>query len=971
MRVYSVDPSDPFLATLAERIREGTLWPDGVLPDDPFALADVTIYLPTRRAARTLAAAFLEGAGNGATLLPRIEALGEAEDEAEAKGEVMDVLEARVVLAQLIRAWAGVLESAEEAEPGARVLVPSAGPDAVRLADDLIALMDQVETQEADWANLPGLVERADLAEHWQITTRFLEIATRAWPDHVTSVGRMTAATARRLEAHAAVERVGRAKGPIIVAGSTGSLPATRRMIRAIGESPWGAVVLPGFDRAADDAAWSALAGATDAPGHPQYGMRLLVETLGIAPGDVRRLAPITPSPVAPERTAMLSAALRPAPDTGRWLADRAAIDLDVALDGVAMIEAADEREEAQAIAVAMRRSVANGETVALITPHRPLARRVIHALRRWEIEVDDSAGDPISTTPAGILARLVASIAFTGGAADWLALLKHPWTTFGVEPDAYRAGVHSIERMFRGPRLAPGRIIAAMRAPVKGRDAAAAIAGEIEAALAPLRALKGETVTIAALAAAHLDAFARVAPDAPEGADLAAVKAALGSLSARDELAIAPVEWPATFDALVSGIVVRGAAHDHAVRILGPLEARLQAFDHTILGGLNEGTWPQLPDAGPWMSRGMMSAFGIEQPERRIGLSAHDFVMAAHQKRVTLTRAAKAAGEPTVASRWWLRIAAFAGEAIEPAKKRGAALVALAAHLDARPPVDPPARPMPAPPLESRPRLFRVTEIARLVRDPYAIYARRVLGLEPLDPLEADPSAGDRGELFHAVLARFIEDEHHRAPDAVDQFHRLVAEALKALDHAPDAQALWGARLKFIAARICEEEARRAPRVVRSLVEVPGEMALSSGVSLRGRIDRIDVFGDGSIELIDYKSGRPPSVNEVKTFFEPQLPLEAALVKAGAITALSPDAPIDELTYVALARGRVPVDWVPVAKGEAMAYAEEAMERLTALLALYEDAEQGYVSRARPQNAESFDGDYDHLARAAEWQNG
>ncbi|WP_108662065.1 double-strand break repair protein AddB [Acuticoccus kandeliae] len=967
MRVYSVDPSDPFLATLAARICDGTLWPGGTVPDDPLALADVTIYLPTRRAARALATAFLEAAGGGATALPRIEALGDAEDEAVESGAVMDILEARVVLARLIRAWAGALEEAEEAEPDGRVLVPSSGADSVRLADDLIALMDQVETQEVDWADLPGLVERADLAEHWQITTRFLTIATEAWPDHLTATGRISAATARRLEAEAAALRVAHARGPIIVAGSTGSMPATRRLIRAIAESPWGAVVLPGFDRAASAADWTGLVDAADAPGHPQFGMHQLVEALGLAPADVARLSAPRPSGVHPARTAVLSAALRPAPATGAWLADRAATDLSAGLENVALVEAADEREEAQAIAVAMRQSVERGETVALITPHRTLARRVRHALTRWEIAVDDSAGEPATGTSAGILARLIAAVAFSGGAAEWLALLKHPAATFSVDPAEMRAGILAIEKMFRGPRLAPGKVFAAMKA--KG-EAADRVAGPIAEALAPLIALRGTSRTVGALARAHRTALARVAPDAVASPDLSAIVAALEGLSARTELAIPAGDWPSTFEALLSGIVVRGAPREDAVRILGPLEARLQAFDHAILGGLNEGTWPALPDAGPWMSRGMMSAFGIDLPERRIGLSAHDFVMAAHQKRVTLTRARKAGDGPSVPSRWWLRLAAFAGEAIEVARERGRALVRLAAALEARDAMPPAPRPEPRPPLAARPKVLRVTEVARLVRDPYAIYARRVLDLSPLDPLEADPGAGDRGEIIHDVLAHFIRDRLQTVPDAVARFHALVDDALKSLENAPDAQALWGARFKYIADKVVAIEAERAPSVAGSLVEIAAETTLANGVVLRGRIDRIDRMRDGSLALIDYKSGKAPTAKQVTTFFEPQLPLEAALLRAGAVADIDPAEPIRDLSYVELGAGRVPVAWKGIAADDAETLAADTLAELMALLARYDDPAMGYLSRARPKEELVIDGDYDHLARTGEWQN-
>ncbi len=868
----------------------------------------------------------------------------------------MGQLEARVVLARLVRSWADAIQPREQ---GMRPLVSTSGPDTVRLADDLLALLDQVETQEADWRDLPGLVERTDLAEHWKITTDFLTIATEAWPAHLAAAERITEAAARRADAEAAERHIAEARGPIVVAGSTGSIPATRRLIAAIARSPWGVVVLPGFDRAATPADWDALAEAHDAPGHVQYGMKQLVDTLGIAPGEVARLAPVVASATPAARTRAVAAALRPAAATGAWREDRETAGLAEAFDGLTLVEAADEREEAAAIALAMRQSVALGETVALITPHRALARRVTHQLRLWDIRVDDFGGEPLAVTPAGVLARLVAATAFGGSAAEWLALLKHDGARFEAE----RGAVGEVERRLRGPRIDPGRMLDAMAA---AGDAAATLAASVRADYAPLLEIDGGLSSVGTFATALKTVMERVAD--PALGSLQAVLTMLTELSERDELALPASDWPATFEALIDGIVVRARPLDDAVRILGPLEARLQSFEHAVLGGLNEGTWPGAPDTGPWMSRGMMGAFGIDLPERRIGLSAHDFFTAAHQPRVTLTRARKAAGEPTVASRWWQRLAAFAGPAANAARERGATLTAWAAMLDERPAGRPAPRPEPKPPVSARPTSFSVTEVARLVRDPYAIYARRILDLKPLEELDQEPGAGDRGELFHVVMAEFIGKGHHRAPDAAARFCRIVDDAIATLSFAPEAQALWGARLRYLAPYVVAAEQERAGMADASLVEVAATTDLAPGPILRGRIDRIDMGAAGA-EIIDYKTGNPPSGKQVKTFLEPQLPLEAALLRAGAVAGAPAELPLTGLAYVALGAGRNPVRWAGVAADDAAALADEARARLTALHALYQCEDHGYLSRARPMRDVDV-GDFDHLARAAEWQN-
>ncbi|XWN32204.1 MAG: double-strand break repair protein AddB [Devosia sp.] len=975
MRLYSVEPYDPFLPTLAGRLLDGTLWPGG-MPDDPFALADATIYLPTRRAARALGDAFLNASGRGVSVLPRIEALGDDESEAGEtphKGTI-DPLQARVALAALIGALGeNVARDLQEEAEGAQLFKPSSSADAIRLADSLMALMDQVETQEADWADLPGLVERTDLTAYWEITTRFLTIATTAWPHYLDDNGLITEAAARRHSADAAAARVPFATGPLIVAGSTGSIPATRRLIASIAQSDHGAVVLPGFDRHADPATWEALQEAPDGPSHPQYGMMQLLSALGAGPSDVAPLTPQDASATRPEsaerRALAFRAALRPAATTDRWLADRQAVgNIEDALSGITLLEAADERQEAAGIAVAMRESMALGERVALVTPHRALARRVAHALGRWNIAVDDSAGEPLAATPSGVLARLVASVALSGGAAEWLGLLKHPLATFGLDEAVRRDAIPLIEDLFRGPRMAPEATLSQLK---RIDGAAEPLVSAAAEALGPLTNLS-RTADTPTLANAHKAAVLAVAPAPSEGEptrDRAMMDTVFDGLAACHPLPMARRDWPGAFDALIGGLVVRGPPDEAAVSILGPLEARLQAVDHAILGGLNEGVWPVAPDGGPWMSRAMMHAFGIDLPERRIGLSAHDFVAAAHQNRVTLTRAKRAMGEPTVASRWWLRLAAFAGEGAEPAGARGRRLISLADSLETAHTVPPPQRPAPTPPVAARPTTLSITDVGRLVRDPYAVYARRVLRLKPLNDLGESPGARDRGEVIHEVLARFIA-ERGSEEDPLARFSRLVEEAVRPLAYAPEAQAVWSARLHAVAPHIIALEAERDGLVDASVVEVAANAAITRHVSLTGRIDRIDLTKDGA-DVIDYKTGTTPSANQVKTFLEPQLPLEAALVRSGAVEGVAATTPITGLYYVAVGAGRVPVRWSAVHGDDAQDLAVQSLARLVALLRRYEDPTFGYLSRARVKFSENLEGDYDHLARVAEWRHG
>lgn len=970
--IHTIDGADPFLPTLAERLLDGTLWPQEAPPSGPLAIADATVYLPTRRAARALAEAFLEAGGRGAAVLPRIRALGESEAAEPGEGAqaqalagteragalpVIGEVAARAALAALIPPFVSAV--GDGARPGIRPFARAPGAELVRLASELLSLMEEAQTQEASFEALGALVSDADLAKHWHITTDFLTHASKAWRGYLAASGRVSRAAGRRAAADAAIAEIASARGPVIVAGSTGSVPATRDLIAAVLSSRWGRVVLPAFDTAASADEIDAIRREDDGPNHPQYGMIALLDAVGATPGDVHRLAPRREGAGGnARRAAVIGAALRPAARTGEWLSLRGAFGgragLSDALGAVTLVAAADEREEAQALAVSLRESVERGERAALVTPDRALARRVKHMLSRWEIRVDDSAGEPLAATPAGQLARLLAQVAAGGAAAEWLALAKHPVL-------AGRVDAAAVERVFRGRRLPAGTVLATL---ATAQGAAADFAALAQEALAPFFALGPGRARLGAIAAATRTAMERLAAEAPPLEGGVGVAAALSEIADEEGPEVAVGDFGATLDALLDGLVQRGPPPQGAVALLGPLEARLMALDHAILGGLNEGTWPAAVEPGPFMSRNMMAAFGLDRPERRLGLAAHDVATQMLRPRVTLSRAALTRGEPAVASRWWQRLLTFAGDGADEALERGRVVIDHSRALDAVTRRPPAPRPEPRPPVAVRPTRLRVTDVATLVRDPYAFYARHVLRLQPLDPLDPEAEAGERGVLIHDCLARFARDPRAKGPLAADAFADAAGAALGELSGAPDKRALWGARLAVLAPEVVKWEADRP--VGRA--EVAAEMDVGEAGHLRGRIDRIDVFEDASVAIIDFKTGSAPSEKAVTSLIEPQLALEAALLRAGAVPGVDAHSKIRALDYIAVGRASEPFATAPRAGKDPHELADRALGELVRLFARYRDPATGYLSRARVAFEKDLTGDYDHLSRAAEW---
>ena len=1029
-RVLSIPPGVPFLETLADALLAGRLIPGYAWDGDPLKLADATIYVPTRRAARELRAVFTArvGARTGAAsaILPVIRPLGDFDEDAvlfeDGGAQALDLappiapMERLMALAPLVQAWKRRLPAHVAQLFAEEVVVPSSLADAIWLARDLASLMDEIETEGVGWAGLQGLV-KDDLANWWQVTLEFLSIVTSAWPRVLEAIDRSNPAAHRSAMIDAEAVRLARdpPSGPVIAAGSTGSIPATARLLAAIARLPKGAVVLPGLDHRLDEASWDLIGHSTQpasAFGHPQYGLKKLLATIGIARADVEDMA--QPAPPLAARGLLVSEALRPAETTERWVdvADEVASALaDGALDGVSLVEAANEREEAIAIAVALRDAIEGDDShVALVTSDRELARRVASELLRFGIPADDSGGTPLARTRPGLLlVQLLAAVFTPGDPVPLLALLKHPLFRLGRRRGLVRGAVEWIELVaLRGGTGRPDIATLGQEFERRLRDlaeeqrkpfwlkrlsdaditACRALIADLGDAIGPMATLRNRAeAPMAELVAATVSALEALgrADDGGLGKlyESDAGEGLVGFLrnlaSAAADMVVEPGEWEAIVSALLSGESVKpSAGSDPRVSIWGALEARLLGADLLVVGGLNEGIWPRKAEADRFMSRMMKTGIDLEPPERRIGLAAHDFVMAMGAERLVLTRAARAGDAPAVPSRWLQRLTTLVGEAPTTAMRaRGDRYLQWARQLDVAPDVPFVERPYPVPPIDVRPTSFSVTEIETLRRDPYAVYARRILDLKPLDPLVRDPGAAERGTLFHEILHRFTVSGIDPSSDAALASLGDIARAeFDALALPVDVEAVWWPRFVAMAPHVLAFEKERAPGIRSRHAEDRAKPTSigATGVTLSGYADRIDLRGGGLADILDYKTGSTPSKGQAHTLLSPQLALEGALLKRGAFAGAGKAEPAD-LLYVRLKPdGQVVPDSILEFKREvrlASDLSEEAWARLEKLVAHYQRPSTGYLSRALPFREGDTDGDYDHLARVLEWSAG
>lgn len=1023
--VFNIPASAPFLPVLIGALRAGKLVKGFPASDDPLELARATLYLPTRRACRLARDVFLEQIDGDAAILPRIVPLGDLDEDeiafAEAATgalaaaslslpEAIKPLERRLLLAELILKWANspAVRSAEGSP-----LIANTPPAALGLADDLARLMDDMTTRQVDWKKLDGLVPD-DLDRYWQMSLDFLKIAREVWPAIRAERGAIETAERRDRLIEAEAKRLAGSDAPVIAAGSTGSMPATAKLLATIAGLPHGAVVLPGLDMDIDDASWQGIAGSADdkshdgAPafGHAQFSMQALLTTIGIARDEVEMLS--APSPHGRER--LVSEALRPAATTDLWQTERDGANFaaatDQALASVSMIEAANPEEEALAIAVTLREALDTpGKTAALVTPDRALARRVVAALERWHVAADDSGGDPLPDTQAGRFARLAAEAALNDlKPVTLLALLKHPLLRLGASDGVHNNAVAALERaLLRGPRPKPGaeglsHALATFRANRDNMhrsdprwliapdelDAAATLIEKLKAALAPLETLKTGDHTLAALAKCHRDVITNLGCDADgvidafNGNDGTVLERAFEEIieesPSAQSLSAARGDYVELFRAAISDRVVRRPeTRDVRVHIYGPLEARLQSADLLVLGGLNEATWPPETRSDPWLSRPMRRDLGLDPPERRIGLSAHDFAQSLGAPEIVLTRAAKLAGAPTVTSRFVQRIAAIAGtERWKTVLARGNRVLELARALDHPATVKAADRPEPKPPVAARPSRLSVTAIEDWLRDPYTVYAKYVLRLYPLDAVDTQPGARDRGTVIHGAIGDFTVQFAAGLPaDPQRQLLALGEKRFAPLSDFPEAKAFWWPRFLRIAQWFAQWDRARRDGVATLHGEIKGELKFPIGArefTLSAIADRIEWRRDGSYAIIDYKTGDGRTEKQVRTGLAPQLTLEGAILREGGFKGLRP-ASISEITYVTLKGGKDPGKPFPIEfkEGTPDTQADHALARLKELAAKFENADTPYMSLVHPMWTNHY-GDYDHLARVKEW---
>lgn len=957
--ITTIPSSLPFADTLAGGILEK-------YGRDPLLLANIKILLPNRRACKALQESFLRMSNGKPMLLPDMQPIGDLGDEEnifklsshfESKQpEPVGNIETRVILTGLIKKWqaiSGISESTTTSQ-------------AAFLAIELAAFLEEVERENLSVLELEKIVPE-EYASHWQITLSFLNILVEEWPSILSERGRVSLANYRNI-IFALQEKYWEENPPlypIIAAGSTASVPATKKLLLVISKMPNGEVILPGFDnKYLDEKSFEKIEES-----HPQYSMKNFVEEAGLARSDIKNWNNVSVKDENKEY--LVSEIMRPAVTTEQWKNFK----LKENPGGIKIVTAKNLREEAKIISLMMKELLEKKhQTAALITNERKLALYVKTIMARWNIYLDDSAGSNLSSVPHVVFLKLIINVFENNGTpVELLSLLKHPFTLAGFSASEFRNNTRELEKkILRGVRISNG--LAGIKKELsKSDDKLYEWFASLYNIFEPLMILQNKkSVNFKILLERIINVSEKLSvSNDNKNFSIWSGDKGLAFRDFLDELLthansfgeIEPSDFSGIFSAMLSGYKYRPSYGTHPrLYILSPSEARMQHFDLVILGGMNENSWPDSMQADPWMSRPMRKNFGLPLPERKIGLAAHDFCQLVTMSNVVITRAEKVDGAATIPSRFIQKMDVLLSKNIVSDKPddnwvRWASLMSKPEYYSRI------KFPLATPPAFARPKELSVTSLGKLMRDPYAVYAGKILRLKKLNEIDEEPGAADFGDFIHGTIELFLKNYEKISEDKKEaELINYGAQLIKEKELRPSVVSFWWPRFLRIAKWFAENEKERRKENILVKSEIDGKYIID-GFSISAKADRIEISSEGKINIIDYKTGSTPSLKDIRSGRQPQMIVEALIANNNGFGV---DGEIDSVEYWKLKGGVVPaeIDEINIKIKEEISGAEDGIRNL---LEYFNNANNPYLACPDQDNKESYN-DYEHLERLKEW---
>lgn len=938
-----------------------------IYADNPLELANVLFLLPNRRACVSLRDAFVRDNGLKPSILPQIVPIADADEDeiflnGSANSEVLRQLPPAIDNYERLFLFTRLIIS----KPAEYGLPEMTFAQAFALAQDLAKLMDVFYNEQLSFDGLKNLVPE-QYAVHWQETLNFLQIISKYWPQILQERGLCDMVNRKNalLKAQAEIWQNNKPSGQVVAAGITALFPGLKQLLKTIKNLPNGEIYFYGLDKQLEDEAWEQVDES-----HPQYELKQLLEFLQISRFEVKDA--VKPHNAAREK--LVSEMMRPALSTLEWRSLSADSLPSEATENLHLITTEDMGQEASAIAVIMRDTLNTAsKTAALVTTDRNLARRVAAELERWQIKIDDSAGKPLHLTPVGIYLRSILEVLEADFSdSSVLALLKSPFIRLNSDLASVRRRVRDYELALRTPAYSgikkeiPEKLLQDV---VLLKQTIRPLAELYANPQADFTALLQTHLQVAeALSGSKNGGGDKVLWRGDDGRKAAALfSKVLPQLKVLEQ--IDPKQYAAVLTRLMATETVRPLYGTHPrLKILGPIEARFNQYDVVIVGEVNEGVWPVLPSSDPWMSRPMKKDFGMPLPEKAIGVMAADFCQLMCAPEVYLTRAKRVTGTPMNKSRWLLRLEtvlkAYGKEAETLLDYKYTSL----ARLQDTPAVqDKIVVPAPKPPIESRPRRLSASWLERLICDPYSVFAAKILRLKQLDAPDKDLSFADYGNLIHGILEEFNTKFPQELPsDAREQLINIGLNKFQSAEISAELRAFWWPSFVKTVDWVLAQEAICRPDIKQIYNEVEGQMEFAAPAGpfiAEARADRLNFNKDGSIDIIDYKTGSIRSNKQVHAGYAPQLPIEGLIAASGGFSKNGrkiPTGKVNKLSYWRLGNKITEIT-------ETDKVLAQTRENLQKLISAFDFETTPYLARPNPKYVPKYS-EYDHLERIKEW---
>ena len=949
--IKNIPASVSFVDTLAEKVLLQ-------YENNEFNLADVVILVANRREAGCLKEAFVRKQGLKPTILPKIVPIGDLEEDEiflTSENAESSFLPA-ISNTERLLLFTKIIVS----KPGDFGLTEFSLSQAFSLAKELASLVDTVQNEHLNFDDLKNLVPE-EYSVHWQETLKFLRIITSYWPQILRERNFLDVAEKHNLLLKLKKEQWQRENPQthIIAAGIYADYPEVKDLLKTIYELPNGEIYIGGLDRNLDEESWKNVAEA-----HPQYQLKRLLEYLEITRDDVKDCIKSQNS----EKERFVSEVMRPAKTTDKWLELKDFPFNRESLEGLRLVECDNLQQEALVVAMIMRSWIEEKEvTAAMISPDRNLSRMVAAELKRWGIGVDDTAGTPLNRQPTSIYLRQIISVIEQNfSSVSMLSLLKNPFCRCGDDIFEFRKKVRDYETYVLRE---------------KDNDSHKDLElwpDAIKEKIKPLTELfLKKKADLKTLIRTHLE-ISELLADSSEGqgakllwkgesgricaeffADLLEYAGIIGEIKTED--------YSDFIENMMAGVSVRKIYGTHPrLKIMGPVEARLNNYDLVIIAGANEGVWPPISTADPWMSRSMKYKFGLPLPEKQSGIFAFDFANLLAQRNVYITRSKRVDGAPANKSRWWLRLETVlqaAGEKIGNIYENE--YVLWAKLLDKSGEKKKIEAPKPCPSLNLRPRKLSASGLSALIDNPYVAYAKYILKLYPLKNVEAELNTVDFGNIVHKVLELFCRQYPKEQPfDAKSILYELGKKVFAENGVDENKMIFWKPRFEKMIDWFLSVDQEERRGIKNIIPEEDGEMTINLPAGdfvLTSRADRIDEYDDGSMAIVDYKTGSSvPSLKAVKSYKAPQLILEALIAEAGGFENISSNK-VSSMKYWKLGEKVMEIQGKELE--DLLAGGER---RVKEILHKYDFETVPYEVNPAPKYCKN--NDYEHLSRIAEW---